>query len=97
MLKVTALTDPNGIWNFKDLESFLTNNPSKFQGGIASTLTPRNLRQTIFGAYLQDDWRFRPNLMLNLGLRYEIATVPTETSGKIVNLRNLADPLPCAA
>ena len=94
MLQVTALTDPNGIWNFQDLQSFLTNIPSKFQGGIASTLTPRNLRQSIFGAYLQDDWRFRTNLTLNLGLRYEMSTVPTETSGKIVNLRNLADPLP---
>jgi hypothetical protein len=94
MLQVTALTDPNGIWNFPDLQSFLTNNPSKFAGGLASTLTPRNLRQSIFGGYVQDDWRFRSNLTFNLGLRYEMATVPTETSGKIVNLRNLSDPLP---
>jgi hypothetical protein len=94
MLQATALTDPNGIWTFADIQSFLTNNPSKFAGGVASTLTPRNLRQSIFGAYLQDDWRLRTNLTLNLGLRYEMATVPTETSGKIVNLRNLADPLP---
>jgi Carboxypeptidase regulatory-like domain/TonB dependent receptor-like, beta-barrel/TonB-dependent Receptor Plug Domain len=94
LLQATALTDPNGIWNFPDLQHFLTNNPSKFAGGVASTLTPRNLRQSIFGAYLQDDWRVRPNLTLNLGLRYEMATVPTETDGKIVNLRNLADPAP---
>ena len=94
MLQATALTDPNGIWNFPDMQSFLTNVPSKFAGGVASTLTPRNLRQSIFGAYIQDDWRFRTNLTMNLGLRYEIATVPTETSGKIVNLRNLADALP---
>ncbi len=93
-LQANALTDPNGIWTFKNLQAFLTNNPSKFAGGIASSLTPRNLRQSIFGVYVQDDWRFRPNLTLNLGLRYEIATVPTETDGKIVNLRNLADPLP---
>jgi outer membrane receptor protein involved in Fe transport len=94
LLKATALTDPNGIWNFPDLQSFLTNQPSKFAGGIASSLTPRNLRQSIFGIYLQDDWRFRHNLTLNLGLRYEMATVPTETNSKIVNLRNLNDPLP---
>jgi outer membrane receptor protein involved in Fe transport len=94
MLQATALTDPNGIWTFGDLSSFLTNNPSKFQGGIASSLTPRNLRQNIFGAYVQDDWRIRPNLTLNLGLRYEMATVPTETDGKLANLRNLSDATP---
>jgi hypothetical protein len=94
LLQVTALTDPNGIWFFGSLSDFLTNNPSKFQGGVASSLTPRDLRQSLFGTYVQDDWRARPNLTLNLGLRYEIATVPTEIHGKIANLRNLSDPLP---
>ena len=94
LLQATALTDPNGIWNFGDLQSFLTNNPTKFQGGIASSLTPRNIRQTLVGGYLQDDWRARPSLTLNLGLRYEVTTVPTETDGKFVNLRSLSDPLP---
>jgi Carboxypeptidase regulatory-like domain/TonB-dependent Receptor Plug Domain/TonB dependent receptor len=94
LLQATALTDPNGIWNFVDLPSFLQGQGTKFQGGIAASLTPRNFRQNIFGGYLQDDWRTRPNLTLNLGLRYEIATVPTETDGKLVNLRHITDPLP---
>jgi hypothetical protein len=94
MLQATALTDPNGIWTFGDIQSFLTNNPSKFAGGIASSLTPRNLRQSIFGGYIQDDWRLRANLTLNLGLRYEMATVLTETDGKLANLRNLSDAAP---
>ena len=93
LLNVVADTDPNGIWRFGALQDFLTNNPSKFQGGIASTLSPRNLRQSIFGVYLQDDWRWKPNLTLNLGLRYELSTVPSENSGKTANLQNLADPL----
>jgi hypothetical protein len=94
LMQATALTDPNGIWFFGDLPSFLTNSPTKFQGGVASTLTPRNFRQSIFAGYVQDDWRAKANFTLNLGLRYEITTVPTETHGKLVNLRNLADPLP---
>ena len=91
MLNLLADTDPNGIWNFDNLEGFLTNQPTKFQGGIASTLSPRNLRQTLFGVYLQDDWRAKPNLTLNLGLRYEMSTVISETHGKLANLRNITD------
>ncbi len=104
-LQVTALTDPNGIWfftgssscstaEFPGLCSFLQNQPSKFQGGIASSLTPRNLRQNIFGAYIQDDWRWKPNLTLNLGLRYEMTSILTETDGKLSNLRDLASGTP---
>src|SRR5258708_4543895 len=51
LLNVLADTHPNGIWNFENLQGFLTAQPTKFQGGIASTLSPRNLRQTLFGAY----------------------------------------------
>src|SRR5213080_358764 len=94
LMQATALTDPSGIWQFADVGSFLTNNPSRFQGGIVSTLSPRNVRQTIFGGYLQDDWRWLPNLTLNLGLRYEMATIPTEIDGKLANLRNLTDANP---
>jgi outer membrane receptor protein involved in Fe transport len=94
LMQATALTDPNGIWFFGDLPSFLTNSPTKFQGGVASTLTPRNFRQSIIAGYVQDDWRAKSNLTLNLGLRYEMTTVPTETNNKLVNLRNLSDPLP---
>src|ERR1700722_8131350 len=93
-LNVTALTDPNGIWFFNTLTDFLTNTPNKFQGGVASSLTPRNIGQSIIGGYVQDDWRINPNLTLNLGLRYEMTTVPTGADGKFANLRNLSDPLP---
>jgi Carboxypeptidase regulatory-like domain/TonB dependent receptor/TonB-dependent Receptor Plug Domain len=94
LLQATALTDPNGIWFFGDLQPFLQNQPTKFQGGIAASLTPRNFRQNIIGGYVQDDWRTKPNLTLNLGLRYEMTTVPTETNGKLVNLRHITDLLP---
>ncbi len=97
LLQITALTDPNGIWSFGSLQNFLTNAPTHFQGGIPSTLTPRDLRQTVFGAYLQDDWRWKPNVTLNLGLRYEMATVPTEINGKIANLPTLDAALPVCA
>jgi outer membrane receptor protein involved in Fe transport len=94
LLNIRALSDPNGIFKFSGLQAFYQNQPGRFQGGIASSLSPRNLRQTLFGVYVQDDWRWKPNLTLNLGLRYEMTSVPTETAGKLSVLRNLSDATP---
>src|SRR5437899_202780 len=94
LLNIRALSDPNGIFKFSGLQAFYQNQPGRFQGGIASSLSPRNLRQTLFGVYVQDDWRWKPNLTLNLGLRYEMTSVPTEAAGKLSVLRNLSDATP---
>ena len=91
---VTAKTDNNGVFNFGSLANFLTNQPTNFKGAIPATVTGRSIRQTIFGFYGQDDWHLRQNLTLNIGLRYEMATLPTEDNGKLSILRNISDPQP---
>jgi hypothetical protein len=85
---------PAGEFHFGALADFLTNKPKLFLATFPNLLTPRGIRQSIFGLYVQDDWRWRPNLTLNVGLRYEMSTVPTEVQGKLSNLYNLTDAAP---
>src|ERR1700730_5972120 len=89
-----AFQNQGGVWKFHNIRDFLTNNAYHFESGIPRTFSPRHLRQTLFGGYVQDDWRFRPNLTLNLGLRYEMVTVIKDTEGKITSLLNISDPAP---
>jgi Carboxypeptidase regulatory-like domain/TonB-dependent Receptor Plug Domain len=96
-LNMDQLSESSGTFTFKSLSDFLTNQPHKFTA--AQSVNPAvGLRQTLFGIYIQDDWRARPNLTFNLGLRWEMTTVPTETQGKLATLFNLfTDALPHCA
>jgi hypothetical protein len=82
-----------GIMTFTSLANFLQGKPSSFNFAVPGRIDPdRGFRQSFYAAFVQDDYRWKPNLTFNLGLRYEFATVPTEVNGKISNLRNIADP-----
>ena len=74
------------------LQAFLMDVPFKVQspplGGI-NTVKTRYMFTSIPGVYLNDDWKVRPNLTLNIGLRYEMETIPTEKHGLIANLPNI--------
>ena len=69
----------------------LVNNPTQFSAQFPGTDGIRGPRNSIIGAYIQDDFRIRPNLTLNLGVRYDMSTVIKEVNGRIANLRNLTD------
>jgi hypothetical protein len=89
-----GLANPGGVFVFGSLANFLTNKPTSFNAAFPTAITPRRLRQTIFGIYILDDINLKPNFTLNLGLRYEMSTVPVEVDGKISNLRSLTDAQP---
>jgi outer membrane receptor protein involved in Fe transport len=92
--ETTNTADFPGTFKFGSIPTLLTNKPNGVQGVVPGQTTPRYLRLSIVGAYVQDDWRFRPNLTLNLGLRYEMSTVLTETKGKLTNLPTIDAALP---
>jgi hypothetical protein len=81
-----------GIVTFNNLELFLTGRPANVDFAVPGKIDPiRKYRQWLFGAFVQDDIRVTDRLSVNLGLRYEAVTVPTEVDGKISNLRSVTD------
>ena len=89
-----GVSTPGGEFLFNSISDFITNKPFSLAAAIPSAVSPRGFRQTIAGAYFQDDWRSRPNLTINMGLRYEMSTVLTEVHGKLTVLRQITDAVP---
>ncbi len=85
---------PNGNWSFRAapggtaFESFLTNRPRQVVVARAERQAT-DVKSTIFAGYVVDDWRFNQRLTLNLGVRYEMSTVPTEAKNRFFAVKNI--------
>jgi hypothetical protein len=55
--------------------------PNTQTGGTTGNIMRRVYDYWTIGGYVQDDWRTTSHLTTNLGLRYEMATVPTDKGG----------------
>jgi hypothetical protein len=89
-------SDPRGTFTFtgaatqgtsssgSDLADFLIGVPDT--SSIAFGNADKYLRQTVYDAYIADDWRIQPNLTINVGLRWEYGSPITEIHGRLVNL-----------
>jgi hypothetical protein len=100
----TDLVNGNGTGSasFLNLTNFLQNITNSVRMPTSPPFTAGNTkhynRNSVFGGYIQDDWKMRSNLTVNLGVRYEMSTIPYEIKRKFRILPTLwTDPGGCVA
>lgn len=87
-----TVSQRGGVIVFSNLANFLQGLAQNVDFAVPGKIDPvRGYRQWMAGFFVQDDFKVKNNLTLNLGLRYEFATVTKEVDGKISNLRNVTD------
>lgn len=80
-------SSPWGVYQTGSLQNFLTANMAYFEAPYPPTLDiQRGMRQNLFAFFGNDTIRLRSNLTVNLGIRYEFITVPTEVNGLLANI-----------
>ena len=65
----TATSNFNGTFTFPTLAAYLANQPIQFNLTTGNSVAAADLIDA--GLYVQDDWRWRPNVTISAGLRFE--------------------------
>lgn len=91
---VLSRSTPGGLFDFNSLADFLQNRPLSLEADLPGIDTERGIRQTVGSVYAQGEFSVDSHLKVDIGLRYEIASVPTEVHNRLTVLRNLTDATP---
>jgi len=63
-------------------------------GLVANYVSPRYTKQDQYGLFFQDDFKLNRRVTLNLGMRWEYETAPSERQGRLARLLDLSNPIP---
>jgi hypothetical protein len=80
-----------GEFRFTNLANFLRGTVNRFTGNLPNTDTRREMRQSYFAFFGQDEWKPADDFTMNYGLRYEFFTVPYDVNGQVAGLLSFAD------
>ena len=80
--RTTELRDTTGTFRFDDfgadnINNFLNNQVTRYQRNADSVSVVKN---TYSGFFAQTDWRFRPNITIGAGLRYERESIISDNN-----------------
>ena len=92
LYNITEQLSPNGrLNNYATLAALLNNAPNQLNALAPGGSNEVAIRESLFGLYVQDDWLIRPNLTLNLGLRYEFTTLPNDANNRIREITTISN------
>jgi len=75
-------TQDTGSFNFPSVAAFLAGNANSFSITLSDRVN--SIAQNALGLFVQDSFRWRPNLTFELGLRYDLNMTPTERYDRFV-------------
>lgn len=76
-------SNTKGPMRFNSLDDYFTG--TLHQANLFLGDPVRNLSNQGYAVFFQDDWRVKPRLIVNLGIRYEINTVVKDKRGELAN------------
>ena len=71
-----------GMFNFASIDAFLAGTANSFTVTVANQSS--SIKQGALGLFVQTNYKWRPNLVLELGLRYEWNMTPEERYGRFI-------------
>ena len=85
----TVNDNRNQSWNFDNIWDFASDQADELNGIMFDPVTGgvgngnHYFRDSTYGAYIQDDWKVRKDLSVNVGLRWDATSNPSEAHGNL--------------